>query len=380
MKVSIYHSKYQTKKQNKLCTTHRIKHRVRLQGVCNAVVVVGLIMLTGCQQEQQTMSDAVHQLHVTSAANFAQQANQLDQDFQLYCQSPTAGTLSQAKEQWSTTMQAWMALQGREKGSEAALGLSWQIQFWPDKKNTTGRKLNQLLKQETMWQAAALANQSVAVQGLGAAEWFLYDQQSPIVQSKLSEYDKAAQVDKISAENCSLFTAVSGRIADSSAALEQAWKVNPWQSLPVKMALGEYLGALNNQLDYTMKKLSRPLGKPGSPKVYQAESWRSQTSMVNLKSNITAMQQLYLANESGLDKLLRDRGYAATADRIDKRFSALLEGWPQTPAMVPMLKTREGYRQLLNIYNGLEYIQIALQDEVAPELGIVVGFNATDGD
>lgn len=345
-----------------------------------ALLIAGLASVTGCQQEQQTISGAVHQLHLESAANFAQQAKALDQIFQGYCQSPTNDNLGQAKVQWSKTMQAWMALQGREKGSETALELSWQIQFWPDKKNTTGRKLNQLLKQGAMWQADALANQSVAVQGLGAAEWFLYDQQSPVVKGLASQQNGASQQDKASAANCSLFTAVAGRIAGSSTALEQAWQVNPWQSLPAKMALGEYLGALNNQLDYTMKKLSRPLGKPGSPKVYQAESWRSHTSMTNLQSNIIAMHQLYLAKGTGLDKLLRDRGYVGTADRINKRFSALLEDWPQAPAMVPMLKTKEGYRQLLNIYNGLEYIQIALQDEVAPELGIVVGFNATDGD
>ncbi|WP_068328405.1 imelysin family protein [Photobacterium jeanii] len=331
-------------------------------------IAASMLVMTGCQQEQQTMSQAVHQLHLDSATTFAEKTATFDKQLELLCRAPAETSLKQAQGGWLQAMQSWMALQGREKGSEAALALSWQIQFWPDKKNTTGRKLQQLLKQPQQWQPEQLAVQSVVVQGLGAAEWFLFDQQSPLVMGR----DKTGY--------CDLLTAVGGRIADSGKGLEQAWQTNPWRELPATMALAEYLGAINNQLDYTMKKLSRPLGKPGSPKVYQAESWRSQTSMLNLKANVVAMQQLYLANGKGLDQLLRKQGYSGTADRIANRFTSLVEAWPASPAMVPMLKTKAGYRELLNIYNGLEYIQIALQDEVAPELGIVVGFNATDGD
>ncbi|WP_181314191.1 hypothetical protein [Photobacterium phosphoreum] len=48
--------------------------------------------------------------------------------------------------------------------------------------------------------------------------------------------------------------------------------------------------------------------------------------------------------------------------------------------MVSLLNTKQGYRELINIFNGLEYIQLALHDDVARQLGIIMGFNATDGD
>ncbi|MGR5146384.1 imelysin family protein [Photobacterium alginatilyticum] len=320
--------------------------------------------VTGCNDQQQSMTGTIHQQHLQAAELFADASRQANSELTALCQSYDENQLEAARQSWQQVMHKWMALQGREKGSEEALALSWQIQFWPDKKNTTGRKLNQLLKQDTAWTAADIAEQSVAVQGLGAVEWFLYEKPTLLQSGK----------------GCLLAGAIGDRLQQSGEQLTKAWQSNPWQQLTPQMALGEYLGALNNQLDYSMKKLTRPLGKPGSPKTYQTESWRSQTSLGNLKVNVEAMQQLYLADGKGLDALLRQRGYVVTADQISNRFSSLLESWPETDAMVPMLKTKEGYRELLNIYNGLEYIQIALQDDVATELGIVVGFNATDGD
>ncbi|MCG7588625.1 imelysin family protein, partial [Photobacterium sp. OFAV2-7] len=312
------------------------------RSVTSLSAVAIAMAVTGCNDQQQSMTGTIHQQHLQAAELFSDAAHQINGEITALCQSYDEEQLEAARQSWQQVMHKWMALQGREKGSEEVLALSWQIQFWPDKKNTTGRKLNQLLKQDTAWTAADIAEQSVAVQGLGAVEWFLYEKPT-LLQG---------------GQGCQLVGAIGDRLQQSGEQLAKAWQANPWQQLTPQMALGEYLGALNNQLDYSMKKLTRPLGKPGSPKVYQAESWRSETSLGNLKVNVEAMQQLYLADGKGLDTLLRQRGYEVTADQITNRFASLLESWPKSDAMVPMLKTKEGYRELLNIYNGLEYIQI----------------------
>ncbi|MDV5168258.1 imelysin family protein [Photobacterium rosenbergii] len=329
-----------------------------------ALPMLSAAILLGCKSDAVGTSEAIHQQHLDAAKQFSSSAIELNTAMAALCKTGGEGALESAQVAWMNTMQSWMSFQGREKGSEDALALSWQIQFWPDKKNTTGRKLSQLLKQDTAWTASDLASQSVAVQGLGAAEWFLYEQPQALKTE----------------DGCQLAEAVTAHINLSGEALLSAWQTNPWQAMTPELALGEYLGALNNQLDYSIKKLQRPMGKPGHPKPYQAESWRSGTSMVNLKASVAAMQQLYIANGQGLDQLLRDKGYAETADRLKEQFASLLASWPAEPSMTAMLQSREGYRQLISIFNGLEYIKWTLQDEVAPELGIVVGFNATDGD
>ncbi|PSV40996.1 imelysin family protein [Photobacterium sp. GB-210] len=306
----------------------------------------------------------VYELSLDAATKYQQSTRLLHASVNHICTQYSDASVKAAQEAWLTTMQNWMALQGREKGSEEALALSWQVQFWPDKKNTTGRKLKQLLQSEKTFSSQDIADQSVVVQGLGAAEWFLFQEQKQLSQ----------------ANYCQLADAITGHMVQTASALVSEWKHNPWQTLPPPLALGEYLGALNNQLDYTLKKLTRPMGKPGKPKPYQAEAWRSQTSMVSLKASVEALHQLYLANGKGLHALLINEGHEITANRINQRFELLLADWPQEKSMGALLKTKAGYRELINVFNGLEYIQLALHDDVAAELGIVMGFNATDGD
>ena len=129
-----------------------------------------------------------------------------------------------------------------------------------------------------------------------------------------------------------------------------------------------------------MKKLSRPLANFGKPRPYFAESWRSETSMLNLKANIVGMQALYLAEGDGLDALLRKRGKVQLADSITQQFDSSLVTWPTDESLFDMLQTKEGYRKAYAQYNKLEQLKYLIHEEVVIELGVVIGFNATDGD
>ncbi len=73
-----------------------------------------------------------------SSEQFLSAATALAQTTQSVCSQET--DIDKARQAWKTVMAAWMPLQGVEKGSEQALAQSWRIQFYPDKKNTTGRK------------------------------------------------------------------------------------------------------------------------------------------------------------------------------------------------------------------------------------------------
>jgi predicted lipoprotein len=129
-----------------------------------------------------------------------------------------------------------------------------------------------------------------------------------------------------------------------------------------------------------MKKMSRPLANFGQPRPYFAESWRSETSMLNLKANIEALQALYIANDNGLDKLLRQRGKSELADSIRQQFTMTIETWPTEQSLFDLLQSKDGYRLAYSNYNKLEQLKYLIHEEVAIELGVVIGFNATDGD
>ena len=92
------------------------------------------------------------------------------------------------------------------------------------------------------------------------------------------------------------------------------------------------------------------------------------------------MEALYLADGNGLDALLREQGHADLADRVVHQFEMALDTWPEDKSLFAALQTKEGYRMVLAQYNKLEQLKYLIHEEVAIELGVVIGFNATDGD
>lgn len=331
-----------------------------------------LMGLVGCQSQSDKItepeqtnhaSQGVYQVEYYAAQKFAQQSDLLSRQFEQYCAESVS--LDATRQQWRSTMESWMALQGQERGPEAALAQSWNVQFWPDKKNTTGRKMSSLIRQDKAWSAPEIAQQSVTVQGLGSLEWLLYDESSSLApQSRV----------------CHTAIAISQNLNNNANAIYAAWQTNPWKSLDDKAWISEYIALLSNQLEYSMKKMSRPLAKFGQPRPYFAESWRSQTSMTQLKANVIALRELYLANGKGLDASLRQRGYSDLANRILRQFDMTIETWPVDVSLFDLLQSKEGYRVAYSNYNKLEQLKYLIHEEVAIELGVVIGFNATDGD
>lgn len=310
------------------------------------------------------VSQPVYAIEFQMAQDFLGKTGALEQAFKAFCEENSEGnqTLKQA---WHMTMLSWMTLQGQERGPAAALEQSWNVQFWPDKKNTTGRKMHALIASEKAWNADEISAQSVTVQGLGAVEWLLYDKASTLQNN---------------AGACATGIAIAENLHNTAQKISDAWKLNPWTSLSQDAWESEYISLLSNQLDYSLKKLKRPLADIGKPKPYFAESWRSETSLSNLKANLQGMQTLYLANGEGLDAQLRARGETKLADRVKGQFEAVLETWPQDKSLFAALQSKEGYKMVLAQYNKLEQLKFLISQEVAVELGVVVGFNATDGD
>ncbi|MGF1750419.1 imelysin family protein [Vibrio cionasavignyae] len=316
-------------------------------------------------QPEQThhVSQHVYELEHQSAVQFNLSMDSLYQQSQAYCQQTES--IASVERAWQKGMEQWMWLQGQERGPTQALEQNWNIQFWPDKKNTTGRKMT-AASQRDSWSVAAIKDESVTVQGLGAVEWLLFDPKSNLETNPSS--------------SCSLLIAITGALTERSGVIVQAWSVNPWSALDDKAWTAEYLALLTNQLDYSMKKLSRPLAKVGAAKPYFSESWRSQTSMMHLRANVEALQSLYMANGQGLDLILRESGASELAVRIDHQFKSILETWPASSSLFELLQNKDGYRMVLNQYNKLEQLRYLMSEEAAIKLGVVIGFNATDGD
>ncbi|MFM2590216.1 imelysin family protein [Vibrio sp. TBV020] len=330
------------------------------------------VFLIGCQSTNNEepkpeltnhFSQKVYEVEFASAQTLQNEAKSLAQVMQSYCTGDDSTESLEA--QWHQTMLAWMALQGQERGPEEALAQSWNIQFWPDKKNTTGRKMTALIKQPGPSTQQEISAQSVTVQGLGSVEWLLFDQASDLMNNP---------------QTCVTAQSITKNIELNTAKIAQAWAKNPWVELDEKQWDSEYIALLSNQLEYSMKKMSRPLANFGKPRPYFSESWRSETSMKNLKANVAALETLYFADGQGLDAILRANDHASLADRIANQFSMTLETWPTDESLFDLLQTKHGYQTAYAQYNKLEQLKYLIHEEVAIELGVIIGFNATDGD
>lgn len=330
----------------------------------SSVALLSAAVMSAQSHANVHSSHQVYLVEQQAAQTFSSKTEVLASVFADFCATERSDS-APVTQAWHQAMLSWMALQGQERGPVAALEQSWNIQFWPDKKNTTGRKMAALIRQKREWLPDDISQQSVTVQGLGAIEWLLYDPASDL---------------QANSKTCKTGTAIARNLQNNAKAIALAWKENPWQTLDQAGWYAEYIALLSNQLDYSMKKLSRPMAKIGKPRPYFSESWRSQTSLSNLKSNVVAMEKLYLANGKGLDAILRARGKIQLADSIKTQFATVLETWPSQNSLFGLLKSKQGYQSVMAQFNKLEQLNYLVHEEVAIELGVVIGFNATDGD
>lgn len=126
------------------------------------------------QDPQAVTSAAIaKQVILPTYSRWVEADRQLAVSALAYCQGKES--LETARADFLHAQKAWAELQPLLIGPLAEGNRSWQVQFWPDKKNLVGRQVEQLVTAQPQIDAAALAKSSVVVQGLSAYEYILYD-------------------------------------------------------------------------------------------------------------------------------------------------------------------------------------------------------------
>ena len=346
--------------------------RVRCVVVLSTIYVGGF---TAVHAGEWPQSHPTHQFFLKQSQTFHNSAQQLQTTLEDECAqanpsnarspSQSSNAVEAIQRQVKALMQSWMPLQGIASGPAMASDRYWQVQFWPDKKNTTGRQLSALLKQHHEWQREWLMEQSVAVQGLGALEWLWFDEQATSWSLK---------------QRCQAGTVIAANVRLNAKVIELAWQENPWSALSDAKWKAEALALMVDQLDRVMKKIALPLGKNGKTNPFFAEAWRSQSSLALLKANVTQLEAQFFIPQSGVRALLLEDNQDALVQRIEGLFRQLLDNWPTEPSLVKALESQPGHREMIQRYNQIERLHYLLSEPTAKALGVLVGFNATDGD
>lgn len=305
-------------------------------------------------------------------AALQQTSNQLA----AHCQQPQ--DLQEVRQSYQQAMNHWQAIQHVQFGPVTLLNRNYGLQYWPDKRNTGESQLRTALLDHDTFDASFFRTASVSLKGFPALERLLFSEQS---SEKLVKGSK----------ECNLALGISQYMSQTLEAVSSEWESqqqrmltpgqNPYfdtaaeAAVPLMKSLVDPIQLL---IDY---KLDYPLGNaPGRARWSRSESWRSGQSIANLRTNLTALQQLY----SGLQpvsvrSLLLAENEQPLADSIDQRFAALQQALAALPEPQGQNLPDSTEQTLREQIPALQALQQDLQRAMTA-LNIHLGFNSRDGD
>lgn len=305
-----------------------------------------------------------------------------------FCAAPDTKTHRAAEAAFHEAMEAWQRAQPLAIGPVTLEGRAARIQFWPDKGGTAARQVRRALKARTpaLIGQGGLAGKSVALQNLSTYERILYGHGAALASGEAHEDDRYA---------CALAAAIARFQAALAAEIRDDW-IKPGgfrdavmtaaqgnaHFLDAKEAATAFLKSLSGSLEMAVAlKLERPLGKTlESARPKRAESWRSGRSLANIRGNLETARALYTAPQ-GFGDLLAAAGAVALDTGLRKSFDEAVElaGALERPLREAVAE-ETARAQLLALRDKLRSLRILVSGPVAEEIGLVVGFNALDGD
>lgn len=302
-------------------------------------------------------------------ATLADKTQRLEVAALTYCAKPTADGRAAVIAAWTEAFYQWQAVRFVDFGPIERNNLAWQFQFWPDPKNTIARKVTFWLESEQTVSVDTLSADSIAVKGFPALEYLLFDptvdQTHPLPQAR----------------SCQLLTGIAELVQHNSASLQDQWQ--SFKPIYLETPLFErtsVLAAMHSVEQLRNKRLAAPMGLQGKPRrnPYLADAWRSEHSLFGIRATLMGLQQYFLP---GLRLLLTTPNGEALAERLDQQLRATITRIDKQPAsMRQLLSDEDGYRSLQLVFIDVDKLNQLLGGEIANELGIVRGFNSSDGD
>lgn len=345
-----------------------------------ALLALGLTACSPQDPQQRTSAALAEGVLLPAYSAWQQSSQQLAESARAFCAGQQE--LGAAQQAFLTDVASWAALQPLLLGPLAEGNRAWQVQFWPDKKNLVQRQVEALLNSKPQLTRADVEQASVVVQGLSAYEYVLFD-------AGIDLTDKARQ-----ARYCPLLTAIGEHQQQLSATVLDQWQDKEGMAAQLKRfpnaryaeapeAIAELLRTQINAIDGLKKKLGAALGRQsrGQPQPYQAEFWRSNSSLSSLAASVASAERLWLgADQDGLRSLLGD-GQPMLAERIDQQYATTRQHLAalQSP-LGELLADESGRAELNTLYEQLDKLHRLQGGELAKALGVQLGFNAHDGD
>jgi len=283
---------------------------------------------------------------------------------------------------------AWSALELLRFGPLVQGNRFERIFFWPDPRGVMLRQLRPLLQSaENVPQD--LRTHSVALQGLPALEYLLYGAGGLLAEPGKTQDGAQGTVPDTHAARCALALAVARNLTQMAEELQVAWADRGTYARDFS-APGETNAIYRNEnetLAEVIKALSAGLRFEGEVKLRAALGaqqdtartrilpfWRSDLSLSALAASVEALQAWHALAEFSRQPAWLAQGL----ERELQESTALLR--QHHAQAVRMAQDPEVYQALRLAVLKLDNARRMVDENLAPALGVGLGFNALDGD
>ncbi|MEP3562114.1 MAG: imelysin family protein [Marinobacter sp.] len=300
----------------------------------------------------------------------AERTGQLADQASSYCTTPNEAGREQLEQHWLDAFLAWQQVRFVDFGPVENNNLAWQFQFWPDPKNLVARKAGYLTKSDQPITAELIEQSGVAVQGFPMLEYLLFDE-------ALASSERALPAE----HSCALLPRVTTHLASNSEQLRTDWhNFKPPYLNTVAYHTATIKAAMATLEILEERRLAKPMGLRGNGKrnPYITDAWRSGATLLSVEATLRGLQQHFLPE---FLSLLKRNGESALADRILQQFNEALDNFPAADQpMITLLSDDTAFRTLQGLYVDVSQLATLVNDQAAVALGIVRGFNSSDGD
>ncbi|PVY69978.1 hypothetical protein C8D92_1108 [Tamilnaduibacter salinus] len=277
--------------------------------------------------------------------------------------------VARMKMAWRDAFLAWQQVRFVDFGPIEQNSRAWQIQFWPDRKNLVGRKVDAWLEQADKVSASAIADAGVAIQGLPAIEYLLFD--------KRFRTGNATGW----TQRCALLTAIGAHLEKVTRRLAEDWQAygNFYRSRDDFTAT-TVEAAMNAVEHLRSRRLGAAMGLRGntSTNAYLGDAWRSGESLAAQQASVAGLSNHFLP---GLKPLLTAPDQKALFDDLTHQANETLSEYQSLGRpLKALLDTEAGYRQLQGVYIEVSQLEPLFIGQLASTLDIRRGFNSSDGD
>jgi uncharacterized protein len=264
---------------------------------------------------------------------------------------------------YQSAFDAWLAVAHLHLGPGEDKGRSLAIAFWPDPKGLGAKSQRGLmLGDPANLEPAAFAEQSVAARGLFGLERLLYP------------------ADPLPADPCPLIQATAEDLSRMAVEIDAGWATygetlitagQPGNTtyLSGQEAKQELFTQLAAGLEYVAdERIGRPLGTFDKPYPTKAEARASGRSLRNVQLSLAALRAMAVELHPDIPASLAafDRAEGLAAKLQDATFAGVSD--PQTRLKIEILQ------------QAVWAARDAVIAELAPALGVDLGFNSADGD